>query len=210
MSQNVLITIGRQYGSGGREIGLRLGELLGLRVYDHELLTMAAEKKGVPPDYLRRVDEKATGSLLYTLAMGATHHRTMHTGVQMSINDRLFIAQTEVIKEIAERESAIFIGRCADHILRNHKGRISIFVHADYESRIAYVCNKQGCSHKEAEELITKNDKRRINYYSFYTGGKWGKSDQYHLTVNSALLGIEGTAQMLAQLVRRFEERDNT
>lgn len=205
MSNHIVVTIGRQYGSGGLEIGKRLGELLGCPVYDHELLNMAAEKKGMPPDYLRRVDEKATGSLLYTLAMGATHHRNLHTGIQMSINDRLFIAQTEVIKEVAENGPAVFIGRCADYVLRNHKGRVSFFLHADMESRIAYVCEKNNVSRKEAEELILKNDKRRINYYNFYTGGKWGKCDSYHLTVNTAFLGIEGTAQMLAEVVRSYQ-----
>ena len=100
MAKNFAITIGRQFGSGGREIGERLGELLGIKSYDKELLKMAADKKGIHPDYLRRVDEKANSSLLYTLAMGVSMHRAGHTGAEMPINDKLFMAQTEVIKEI--------------------------------------------------------------------------------------------------------------
>lgn len=204
MSKNYAITIGRQFGSGGREIGERLGELLGIKSYDKELLKMAADKKGIHPDYLRRVDEKANNSLLYTLAMGVSMHRAGHAGAEMPINDKLFMAQTEVIKELAEKESAIFVGRCADYILRHHEARISFFIYADYETRVARIMKEQDCPRKEAEDLINKTDKSRVNYYNFYTGKKWGKHDNYHLAVDSSLLGIEGTAQMLATFVRNF------
>ncbi|MBE6629216.1 MAG: cytidylate kinase-like family protein [Ruminococcaceae bacterium] len=208
MAKNYAITIGRQFGSGGREIGKRLGELLGIKAYDNELLKMAADKKGIHPDYLRRVDEKANNSLLYTLAMGVSMHRAGNTGVEMPINDKLFMAQTEVIKEVAECESAIFVGRCADYILRHHPGRISFFVYADYETRVARVMQENDCPRKEAEDLIAKTDKSRVNYYNFYTGKKWGKHDNYHLAVDSSLLGVEGTAQLLAQVVRAYLEKE--
>ena len=204
MSKNYAITIGRQFGSGGREIGERLGELLGIKCYDKELLKMAADKKGIHPDYLRRVDEKANNSLLYTLAMGVSMHRAGHTGVEMPINDKLFMAQTEVIKELAAEESAIFVGRCADYILRHHPARLSFFIYADYETRVARIMQENDCPRKEAEDLIAKTDKSRVNYYNFYTGKKWGKHDNYHLAIDSSVLGIEGTAQLLAVAVRAF------
>jgi len=204
MAKNYAITIGRQFGSGGREIGKRLGELLGIKAYDNELLKMAADKKGIHPDYLRRVDEKANNSLLYTLAMGVSMHRAGNTGVEMPINDKLFMAQTEVIKEIAERESAIFVGRCADYVLRHHPARLSFFIYSDYEARVARVMQEHDCPRKEAEDLITKTDKSRVNYYNFYTGKKWGKFENYHLSVNSSLLGIEGTAQMIADIAKIY------
>ena len=204
MEQNVAITIGRQYGSGGRDIGLRVGELLGIKVYDKELLTMAAEKKGINPDYLRRVDEKAASSLLYTLAMGASVYNARHLGVDVPINDQLFIAQTEIMKEITEKESAIFIGRCADYVLRNHPHRLSFFIHADYDARVHRVMERHGVKRSEAESMINKTDKKRINYYNFYTGKKWGKYENYHMSLDSSLLGVEGTAQMIAQLVRIY------
>ena len=204
MAERFAITIGRQYGSGGKEIGLRVGELLGLKVYDKELLTMAAEKKGINPDFLRRVDEKAASSLLYTLAMGSSLHSARHLGVDVPINDQLFIAQTEIIKEISEQESAIFIGRCADYILRNHPHRLSFFVYSDYDSRVHRIMTQHGVKRSEAESMINKTDKKRVNYYNFYTGKKWGRFENYHMSLDSSLLGVEGTAQMIAQLVKIY------
>ncbi len=203
MSNNVVITISRQYGSAGKEIGIALGKLLGIKVYDNELLTMAAEKKGLPAEYLSRADERTTGSFLYSIAMSAAPHHGIMTSAQMSLNDRLFITQAEIMREIAQNESAIFIGRCADYVLRNHPNRISVMIHADSNARIARICEIEGCTPKDAEELIIKKDKQRVNYYNYYTGGKWGKADHYHLTVNSTVLGIDGTAQLLAEFVNR-------
>lgn len=206
MTKKISITIGRQYGSGGKEIGLRLGELLGFRVYDSDLLLMAAQKSGMHPEPLRRVEERATNSLLYTLAIGSSLHGAQYFGIDMPINDQLFITQTEIIKNAAEEENCIFIGRCADYVLRNHPHCINIFVHADKEKRIDRVCCEKNVSRDEAGALITKTDKRRAGYYNFYTGKKWGRSENYHLCVDSALLGVEGTAQMIAQTVTRYIE----
>ena len=201
MAQHIAITIGRQFGSGGREIGIRLGELLGIKVYDKELLTLAAEKKGFHLDYLRHVEEKATSSLLYTLAMGVTAHGVRHSGVEMSLNDQLFVTQTEIIRELAEAGPAIFIGRCADYVLRNHPSRVSFFVYSDFESRVHRVMKRHGLSRAQAESMINKTDKKRINYYNFYTGNKWGKFENYHMSLDSSLLGVEGTAQMMMRLI---------
>ena len=205
MAQKLAITIGRQFGSGGRDIGVRVGELLGVKVYDKEILTMAAEKRGISPDYLRRVDEKAASSLLYTLAMSSSLYGARHLGVDVPINDQLFITQTEVIKEIAEAETAVFIGRCADYVLRDHPHRLSFFVYSDYESRVHRVMERHSCKRSEAEALINKTDKKRVNYYNFYTGKKWGKFENYHMSLDSSLLGVEGTAQMIAQLVKIYD-----
>jgi len=204
MAQTVAITIGRQYGSGGHDIGLRVGELLGFKVYDKELIRLAAEKSGVNPDYLRRVDEKATNSLLYTLALGTSLYGARHLGVDVPINDQLFITQTDIIKKAAEEESCIFIGRCADYILRNHPCRLSFFIHADIKARAQRISERYGISHEEAVSRINKTDKQRVNYYNFYTGKKWGKFDNYHLSIDSSLLGVEGTAQVIADIVRVY------
>lgn len=209
MAEKFAITIGRQYGSGGKEIGLRVGELLGIKVYDKELLTMAAEKEGINPDYLRRVDEKAASSLLYTLAMGSSAYSARHLGVDVPINDQLFIAQTEIIKEIAEEGPAIFIGRCADYVLRNHPHRLSFFIHSDYDSRVHRIMAQHNVKRSEAESMINKTDKKRINYYNFYTGKKWGKFENYHMSLDSSLLGVEGTAQMIAQLVKIYNSESD-
>ncbi len=207
MAGKLSITIGRQYGSGGKDIGIRLGELLGFRVYDKDLLFLAAQKNGINPDALRRVDEKATNSLLYTLAIGSSLYGARNFGVDVPINDQLFITQTEIIKKAAEEENCIFVGRCADYVLRNHPDRISIFVYADKEDRISRISEELGIDRDEALSLINKTDKRRINYYNFYTGRKWGKYDNYHLSLDSSLLGIEGSAQMIADIARLYMEK---
>lgn len=207
MAGKLAITIGRQYGSGGREIGVRLGELLGFRVYDKELLLMAAQKNGINPDALRRVDEKATNSLLYTLAIGSSMYGARSIGVDVPINDQLFITQTEIIRSAAEEENCIFIGRCADYVLRNHPNRISVFVYADKEERISRIAGEYNVSRDEAAAMITKTDKRRVNYYNFYTGKKWGKFDNYHLSIDSTLLGVEGSAQMIADIAKIYLSR---
>ena len=206
MANGVIITIARQYGSGGQEIGTRLGELLGIKVYDNELLTMAAEKKGLPEEYLRSVDERATGSLLYSIAMGSPYVHGIYAGTQMSINDRLFLAQAEIIREIAAQESAIFVGRCADYVLRNQPNCINVFLYANEKDRIARICGRTGCTVNEAESAMQKNDKRRANYYNYHTGGRWGKADHYDLVLNSSLLGVEGTAKLIAEAVRMLGE----
>ena len=211
MAKKLIITIARQYGSGGREIGVKLGEMLGFKVYDKELITLAAQKSGVSPDYLRRVDEKATNSLLYTLALGSSLYGARNFGIDVPINDQLFITQTEIIKKAAEEGDCIFIGRCADYVLRNHERRISCFIYADMEARISRVCKRHEIERSEAIDLINKTDKRRVSYYNFYTGRKWGKFDNYHLSVNSSTLGIEGTARMIADIVniyRNESEKD--
>ena len=208
MANNTVITIGREYGSGGREIALRLGELLGIPVYDNELLILAAKRKGLPEEYLRNADEQATGSLLYSLAMSVSYSHHVRVGGEMSINDKLFITQTEIIREIAQKESAIFVGRCADYVLREHPNHISIFIHADEKVRAARIGKIFDCSQKEAEAMIAKVDKKRANYYNFYSGGKWGKANQYSLSLDSGLLGIEGSAALLFEAVKRLSNRD--
>ena len=209
MINNIAITIGRQYGSAGHEIGVRLGELLGFKVYDRELITLSAERKGLHPEYLRRVDEKTTHSLLYTLAMSTSLYRTHHSGVEFSINDQLFVAQTEIVKEAVEKEPCIFIGRCADYILRKHPAHLSFFIYAGFEERVAHVMEIQSCTRKQAEDLINKTDKQRVNYYNYYSGRKWGKFENYHYMIDSSVLGVEGTAQLMAQIVRTFEAAQN-
>lgn len=204
-----VITIGRQYGSGGREIGVKLGEMLGFKVYDKELITLAAQKNGVNPDYLRRVDEKATNSLLYTLALGSSVYGARNFGIDVPINDQLFMTQTEIIKNAAKEENCIFIGRCADYVLRNHENRVSCFIYADMESRISRVCKRHDLNRNDAIDLIGKTDKRRVNYYNFYTHRKWGKFENYHLSLNSSLLGIEGTAKVIADAVDLFRRESS-
>lgn len=204
--KKVLLTIARQYGSGGREIGVRVAELLGIPLYDRELITKTAEEGNLHPEIAERVDEEAGGSLLYTLVMGSGFHAPAHVGgVHVPVNDRLFLLQSDYIRKRAEEGSGVFIGRCADYVLRDDPARFSVFVYAPIEARRERVLSR----HPElrpgaALDLINKTDRRRASYYAFYTGGKWGRYDNYHLAIDSHLLGTEGTAALIAEAVRRM------
>ncbi len=206
MSKNIAITIARQYGSGGREIGDKVAKILGIPTYDKELITMAAKTENMNEEVLAKVDETATSSLLYTLAMGSNlfglpHHSSPYT---LPLNDKLFVLQSEVIRNLAAKESAVMIGRCADYVLREHPHRLSVFVYADIANRKRRVASRHDITENEALDIINKTDRRRSSYYNFYTGGKWGKYDNYHIAINSSKLGIEGTAMLIADMAKRY------
>lgn len=202
MNKNPVITIARQFGSGGHEVGKRVAALLGIKMYDKELIMMAAEKSGYHPDVLMKADEKAAGSLLYTLAIGSSRFGGITGNYDMPINDKLFIAQNEIIQELAEREQCVIIGRCGDYALRNFENKFSVFIYADEAMRVDRIMESRGISADEARSLIAKEDKKRAGYYNFYTGKKWGSTERYGASFNTAVLGIEGTAELIAHIVR--------
>ena len=208
--KKVVITIARQYGSGGREIGERVAELLGIPNYDKELLQLAvAEDETLNEVDASQVDERATNSLLYTLAMGPNVYSAAHGMAHTPpLNDRLFAKQTEIIRNAAEQGSCVLVGRCADYILREEEARLSVFIYADVEARKARVAERHGVTPTTALEMINKADRRRSVYYNFYTGRKWGRYDNYHLALDSAALGIDGTAEVIAQMARLKMQED--
>ena len=206
-STNTVITIARQFGSGGREIGMRLAALLGIKSYDKELITMAAQKSGMSSEILHHADEKATNSLLYTLALGSSYYGAASVDMNVPINDKLFITQSEIIRELAAESPCIIIGRCSDYVLRSNPNRFSIFIYAPLEEKIKRVIESgQAKNEKEARELISRSYKRRINYYNYYTGRKWGSPDNYNMLIDSSFLGIEGTARALADIYREKQK----
>lgn len=208
--KHVVLTIGRMFGSGGREIGKKVAEQCGLAYYDKELLEMAAKESGMSLDVLENIDESASNSLLYTLSTGA-HLFGGHFAqtAEPPLHDKLYIAQANIIKEIAQKESCVIVGRCADYLLRHMEDCIKIFVFAPAEARIKRVAEVYGAKNeKDAGEQIRKIDKRRANYYSFYSGQKWGNMENYNLTVDSSLLGVDETASLIAGMVRRKMEME--
>ncbi len=209
MSKNIAVTIARQYGSGGREVGEALAGILGFKYVDKEFVTLSAQKIGYDAQVLNDVDEKATSSLLYTLAMGSSMFGVPHTNYQMNvpINDKLFSVQSDIIRELSEEGPCVFVGRCADYVLRDDPNRISVFIYADMDCRIKRVCEEHGLSESEAKSLISKTDKRRMNYYNFYTGNKWGNYENYDLAINTSVLGIEKTAELIATLVSKYDKK---
>ncbi|MBQ9085342.1 MAG: cytidylate kinase-like family protein [Clostridia bacterium] len=210
MSNKIIITIARQYGSGGREIGERVAEALGIPLYDKEIIADAASRGELDPGVLVHADETAANSLLYTLAMGSNMFgATMHFGYKMPLNDRLFILQSDVIKSYAHNGSCVIIGRCADYVLRDEKNLLRIFIYGDLEHRQARIRER----HPEVKssqiiDIINKTDKRRASYYNFYTGNKWGKYDNYDMAINSSTLGIDGTVEMICAYARRMLDKE--
>lgn len=206
MYNNTVITIGRQYGSGGREIGKRISELLGISYYDDELISMAAKSSGLSHDVLSDVDEKATNSLLYTLAMsGSLFGGNAAMAYEMPINDKLYIAQSEVIKSLAEKESCVIIGRCADYVLKDYPSAINLFIYADLDKRAERVAIAKGITEAKAKDLIIKTDKQRANYYNYYTSLKWGRIENYDLCIDSGKTGADKAAEIVANYVRTLK-----
>ena len=210
MSKRVIITIARQYGSGGREIGERIAEILNIPLYDKQIITDAAAKGNIDEKVLAKNDEAAANSLLYTLAVGSNVVGSAMTfGYKMPINDKLFLLQSEVIKDYAAKGSCVIIGRCADYVLRDEENLFRVFVYGDTPHRIERVKQR----HPEVRsgqivDIINKTDRRRSSYYHFYTGNKWGKYDNYDMAINSSTLGIEGAAQMISRCAMRLLEEE--
>jgi cytidylate kinase len=205
MAKKLVITIARQYGSGGREIGERIAELLGIPIYDKELITEAAANGNLNEDVLKNVDESAANSLLYTLAMGSNIMSHNVFGYKMPINDKLFILQSDVIKKYASEGSCVIIGRCADYVLKDEKDTLRLFIYGDLEHRKARIAERHPeIKSSQVVDVINKTDKRRAYYYNFYTGNKWGKYDNYDMAINSSTLGISGTAEIIADYAKKF------
>ncbi len=199
MSENkTIITIGRQYGSGGYEVGKLLAEKLGVKLYDKEMLKRAAKDSGLCEEIFESHDEKPTNSFLYSLVMD-TYSLGYSSGsfADMPINHKVFLAQFDTIKKIADEGSCVMVGRCADYALENYDNVINVFIYADLDKRIRRVAREFDLTDAKAKEVITKTDKKRASYYNYYTNKEWGDAKSYDLCINSAKLGIEGTAQAI-------------
>lgn len=200
MQDKFVITIGRQLGSGGRAVGRILAERLGIRMYDRQLIELAAEQSGLAVGCFEEADEKHSHRLLSTLI---GYLRSPFTGTAGHVDnvlseDALFQIQSDVIRSIAERESALFVGRCADYILRDHPRRMSIFLTADRDERIARICASERIPAAEAEARIDRTDGRRAAYYNYYSAGEgWGEAPTYDLCINTSRLGVEATAECI-------------
>ena len=207
MNSNLIISIGRQYGSGGREIGEKLAARLGIAFYNNELITMAAQKSGMAHNVIDEADEKATNSLLYTLAMGSSFfNANVGVNYDMPINDRLFVTQSDLIKSLADEAPAVFIGRCSDYVLRGYPTLLRLFIHAPLDYRAAHIAERHNVSLDKAKDLAIKTDKRRANYYNYYTGQKWGRLENFDVAIDSSCLGIDGTVEMLVGFIEAYKK----
>lgn len=194
---NYVITIGREYGSGGHAIAERLSELLGIKYYDKNIIDLASEKSGISKEMFKNSDEKHN-SFLYSLSMAHYNGYVSQNYLNDIItNDKLFLIQSNIIKDIANNESCIFIGRCADHILENHPNKLSVFIHAGQDSKTKRVMEKMQIKQSAAETLIKKTNKSRAAFYNFYSNNSWGAANTYDLCLNTDVFGIEGATQLI-------------
>ncbi len=201
MNQYV-ITIGRQFGSGGRSIAEKLAKKLDIKFYDKELISIAAKESGISPEVFEGVDEKATNSLLYSLSMGMYSFGSGFPAMgDLPVNDKLYLLQHKIIKEIAEKENCVIVGRCADYVLRDNPKRVSIFIYADMAYRKEQSIKKHGIDPAHAEHIINKTDKNRANYYSFYSGQKWGQTENFDLCIDSSKLDEDKIVELIAEYI---------
>ena len=196
---NKIYTIGREFGSGGREVGEKLAAKLGIKLYDKELLQQAAKDSGFCEEIFENHDEKPTNSFLYSLVMD-TYSVSGYSAapfLDMPLNHKVFLAQFETIKKIAEKESCVIVGRCADYALSDNPDCINVFIHADLDVRIKNVSRNLNITENKARDIINKTDKQRASYYNYYTSKKWGDSKSYNLSLDAGKLGIDNCVEMI-------------
>ena len=204
---NTIITLGREYGSAGREIGYKVADYFGIKLYDKEMLARAAKESGICQELFETHDEKPTSSFLYSLVMD-TYSLGYSAGsyADMPINHKVFLAQFDTIKKIASEGPCILVGRCADYALEDFDNVLSVFIHADMNARIRRIARIYDLTDAKAKERIVKTDKQRASYYNYYSNKKWSDADSYNICLDSSVLGIDGTAEAIERLVEIKEQ----
>lgn len=198
MKGNFIITIGRQFGSGGREIGEVLAKKLNIPFYDKELISLAAKESGMDTEVFNNVDERATNSLLYSLSMGLySFGSNFSNSNELPVNDRLYILQHQIIKKLASEGPCVIVGRCADYVLKDFDNCVNVFIHADMEYRKKRAVEIHDVKKNKAEQIVNKTDKVRANYYGFYSGQKWGFAQNYDLCIDSSKLTTDQAVALI-------------
>ena len=204
--EKFVITIGRELGSGGKAIGEIIAKELNIPIYDSYLIDMAAKESGFNTELFKKADEKAGKGLASAMMRSiASPFSTLSNYYDSSVsNESLFQVQTDIILKKAAAESCIIVGRCGDYILRNHPHHLRIFIRADYDDRVKFVCEHDSVTPAKARQIIDKTDNQRSEYHNFYSETNWGDSRAYDICVNSSLLGMEGTADFLLNFARKY------
>ena len=209
-STSSIITIGREYGSGGRQIGQEVAKYFGVKCYDKELLEHAANESGICKELFENHDERPTNSFLYSLVMDTYSFGYSSSGfTDMPMNHKVFLAQFDTIKKIADEGPCVIVGHCADYALADYKNCINLFIFGDDDVKTKRIMARYDLTEAKAKEMITKKDKQRQSYYNYYSSKKWGRADSYDLCINSSILGIEGTVKLIIQYVEDFEKKNN-
>ena len=196
MKFSPIITIGRQFGSGGREVAKKLAEVMNVAFYDKELLAEASKDSGICQEVMETYDEKQGKRSFFSL-MGNIQGRMDPAGMylEMPLNHRIFLAQFDTIRRIADEGPCVIVGRCADYVLRDHENVLNVFIKASMEERI------------KPEETIRKEDKQRATYYNYYATGTWGDVANYHLTLDTGVLGVDGAVELIRRAVELRQDK---
>ena len=195
---NKIITITRQFGSGGREIGKKLAEAYGIPFYDNEIISRAAKDTGFAEAAFERAEDKASNSLLYSIAMGMNVFSSQDVGFSgLSLDDRIFLAQSKVIRNVAKEGPCVIVGRCADYILKNQENVVNLFIRATLDFRIKRAIEVEGIPKEKSAKMVMKKDKSRANYYKYHSGERWDNVLNYDFAIRSDLCGIDGTVACL-------------
>lgn len=200
MKKNI-ITISREYGSGGRYIGEQLAKELGVPCYDEKLIGMVAKESGFSLEYIEDKGEHITGSLLFNIASSLSYASNVLSGSGTSLQDEIYFIQNRIIKDLAEKGPCVIVGRCADYILREREDCLNVFIHADEKSKLARAVKYFEISEKDAPAVLRKRDKARANHYKYYTDQEWGAASNYDLSLNSGLLGVEGCVKVIKDVL---------
>lgn len=205
-----IITIGRQFGSNGHLVGQKLADHYGIKCYDKELISQVASNSGFCQEMIEQHDERPTNSFLYNLVMDTySFGYNASSFVDMPISQKVFLAQFDTIKKVAEEGPCVFIGRCADSALSERDDVINLFIHADERYRIKEIMHRYPdiTSEQKARDFMNKKDKQRQSYYNYYSSHKWGRSDTYDASINTGLLGVDGTVKLIIQMIEDYENR---
>ncbi len=201
MGKDTIITIGRQCGSGGREVGIALAKDLNIPYYDKELLKRAAKESGLCEEVFEKFDEKPTSSLLYSIVMDPYSLGIGANGIDMPINHKVFLAAFDTIKKIADEGPCVMIGRCADYALADYSNVVNFFLFAPMEDRIKRVAERREMTPEKAKDYIQKAEKQRASYYNYYTTKKWGATTSYNYCLDTSVLGIDGTVELIKHII---------
>ena len=199
-----IITIEREYGSGGVLIGKRVAEELGIPFYNHEILEMAAERMGVPISKLEGAEENSPKSFLYSLLLNSNPNRAMEDNIPIS--DKVYLMETKIIAELAAQDPCVIVGRCANHILRENPNHFSAFIYAPKAYRLKFAQTAYNVPEREIETLLPRVDNRREKFYNINTGGNWHDKDNYTLCLNSSKFGVEGCVDMIIHAVKALPD----
>ena len=207
MMGNLVITIGRECGSAGRLIGQKLAADLGVKCYDKELLTLAAKNSGLCEELFKTHDEKPTSSFLYSLVMD-TYSLGYNTSayMDMPINHNIFLAQFDTIKKLAEEESCVIVGRCADYALADYPNTVSVFICGDEEDKIRHLMERHNVDEAKAKDIMIKTDKRRASYYNYYSSKRWGSCKSYDMCISSSAVGYDGAVDIIKEFAKKKQE----